>query len=156
MIYNIIEVIPITFIIILISKYFCDKIHRKFNIFQPKKKKINWCFLLFIIYYYFILKDKNGKWSITMCRHHILYPLWLGAPFPNDCKILKPKVGFGLDQIMNWLEEGFYKKYNSFINKIKLFLKNKGHGNPKATYINTHMHMQVWCMHMHTWTCVHS
>ena len=33
------------------------------------------------------------------CRHRILYLLQLKPPFPNDGKILNPKVGLGLDQI---------------------------------------------------------
>ena len=36
-----------------------------------------------------------------ICRHCILYPLQLGPLFPNDVEILKPKVGFELDQIEN-------------------------------------------------------
>lgn len=35
------------------------------------------------------------------CRHRILYPLQLEFSFSNDIKILKPKVGFGLNQILN-------------------------------------------------------
>ena len=63
------------------------------------------------------MKLTNQKKGIY--RYCILYPLRLGPPFPNDGKILKPKVGLGPDQIINWLEEGFYEKYNSFMNKIK-------------------------------------
>ena len=72
-------------------------------------------------------------------KHHILYPLWLGPLFSKDGEILKPKVGLGHDQIINWLKEGFNGKYNSFMNKIKLFLENKGHINPRAAYAYTRM-----------------
>ena len=82
---------------------------------------------------------EHNTWKLTYwlggCRHCILYPLQLGPPFLNDGKILKPKVNIGLDQIINWLEESFYGKYNSFMNKKNLFLENEGHWNPKATYI---------------------
>ena len=37
---------------------------------------------------------KLGKQS----RHLILYRLWLRLSFPNDGKILKPKVGLGPNQ----------------------------------------------------------
>ena len=30
-----------------------------------------------------------------ICRHHILYPLQLGLPFPNDIEIIRLKVGLG-------------------------------------------------------------
>ena len=43
----------------------------------------------------------------SKCRHHILYPLWLEPPFPNDSKILKSKVGLGLDQIKIYLRKVF-------------------------------------------------
>ena len=48
----------------------------------------------------------------TICRHRILYPLWLGPPFPNDARILKPKVGLGLNQIEIDLRKVFLEKYN--------------------------------------------
>ena len=44
-----------------------------------------------------------------ICRHRILYSLWLGSQFPNDGKILKPKVGLGFDQIKIDLREVFMK-----------------------------------------------
>ena len=44
-----------------------------------------------------LAKLTNKKRGI--CRHCISYPLRLGASFPNDDKILKPKVGLGPDQI---------------------------------------------------------
>ena len=87
---------------------------------------------------------------IGTCRHHILYPLWPSPLFPNNAEILKPKVGLGPDQILNWLEEVFYGKYNSFMNKIKLFLENKDHENPRAAYAYTRMRTQAWYMRMHT------
>ena len=34
-------------------------------------------------------------------KHHILYPLQLGSSFPNDGKILRPKVGLGPNKILN-------------------------------------------------------
>ena len=34
-----------------------------------------------------------------ICKHRILYLLRLGPPFPNDGKILKPKVGLGPNHI---------------------------------------------------------
>ena len=42
-------------------------------------------------------------------RHRILYSLRLGPQFPNDGKILKPKVGLGSDQIKIDLKEVFMK-----------------------------------------------
>ena len=81
-----------------------------------------------------LMNQKRG-----ICRHCILYPLQLGPPFPNDAKILRTKFDLGPNQIINWLEEGFYGKYSFFMNKIKLFLDNKGHGNPRAIYACTHM-----------------
>ena len=47
----------------------------------------------------FLLKILGG------CRYRILYPLWLGPPFPNDDEILRPKVGLGPNQMLNWLEK---------------------------------------------------
>ena len=44
-----------------------------------------------------------------ICRHRILYSLRLGPQFPNDGKILKPKVGLGSDQIKIDLREVFMK-----------------------------------------------
>ena len=46
-----------------------------------------------------LVKLTNQKKGIY--RYCILYPLRLGPPFPNDGKILKPKVGLGPDQIIN-------------------------------------------------------
>ena len=94
--------------------------------------------------------------ALPICRHRILYSLWLGPSFPNDGKILKPKVGLKPDQIINWLEEGFYEKYNSLMNKIMLFLENKCHGNPKVAYVYTHIRTQIWCMRMHIRACIRS
>ena len=42
----------------------------------------------------------------------ILYPLWLKPLFPNDVRILKPKVGLGLNQIEIDLRKVFLEKYN--------------------------------------------
>ena len=44
--------------------------------------------------------------SIGTCRHRILYHLRLEPPFSNDGKILKPKVGLGLDKIKINLRKG--------------------------------------------------
>ena len=52
---------------------------------------------------------------IAECRYHILYSLRLGPLFSNDSKILKPKVGLGLDQIEIDLRKVFYEKYNYFM-----------------------------------------
>ena len=49
-----------------------------------------------------LAKFTNQKRGI--CKHRILYPLRPGPPFPNDAKILKPKVGLGPNQITNWFE----------------------------------------------------
>ena len=46
-----------------------------------------------------LTKLTNQKRDIY--RHCILYPLRLRASFPNDGKILKPKVGLGPNQIIN-------------------------------------------------------
>ena len=35
------------------------------------------------------------------CRHCILYPLQLEAPFSNDAEILRPKIGLGPNHITN-------------------------------------------------------
>ena len=45
--------------------------------------------------------------KIGICRHRTLYPLWLWPPFPNDVKILKPKVGLGPNQIKSDLRKVF-------------------------------------------------
>ena len=59
---------------------------------------------------------KIGKKQYT-CRHRILSHLRLEPSFPNDVEILRPKVGLELNQILNWLEESFYGKYNFFMSK---------------------------------------
>ena len=41
-----------------------------------------------------LMNQKRG-----ICRHRILYPLQLRPPFPNDARILKPKVGLGPNQM---------------------------------------------------------
>ena len=41
-------------------------------------------------------------------RHRILYPLRLGLLFPNDGKILRPKVSLGLNQIEIDLRKDFF------------------------------------------------
>ena len=46
-----------------------------------------------------LAKLTNQKRGIY--RHRICYPLQLKPSFPNDGKILKPKVGLGPDQIIN-------------------------------------------------------
>ena len=50
-----------------------------------------------------------------ICRHRILYPLRLGPPFPNDGKILKPKVGLGFGQIQIDLRKVFRENINFFM-----------------------------------------
>ena len=95
-----------------------------------------------------LAKLTNQKRGIY--RHHIFYPIRLRPSFPNDGKILKPKVGLGPDQIINWLKEGFNGKQYSFMNKIKLFLKNKGHENLRTAYAYMRMHMQAWYTRTHT------
>ena len=46
-----------------------------------------------------LTKLMNRKRGIY--RHHILYPLQLVPPLPNDAEILRPKVGLELNQILN-------------------------------------------------------
>ena len=63
-------------------------------------------------------KVTNVSWALlpsTICRHHIMYPLRLEPPFPNDVGIIKPKVGLGLDHIEIDLRKVFSEKYNSFM-----------------------------------------
>ena len=72
---------------------------------KEKQNQINDnLFLTFITHYF----------NFVVCRHCILYHLQLRPPFPNDGKILKPKAGLESNQIISWLEEGFYGKYNFF------------------------------------------
>ena len=80
-------------------------------------------------------------------RHCILNSLWLGLPFPNDSKILNPKIGLGPDQIINWLKKSFYGKYNSFINKISYFWKIKVTETLGA--VHTHTPVCVCRFHVH-------
>ena len=41
-----------------------------------------------------LINQKRGIY-----RHHILYPLWFGPPFPYDVRILKGKVSLGPNQM---------------------------------------------------------
>ena len=57
--------------------------------------------VLSLILLILLLKLTNQNMGIY--RHRILYPLWLRPPFPNDVRILKPKVSLGPDQIkLTW------------------------------------------------------
>ena len=55
--------------------------------------------VLSLILFIPLVKLTNQKRGI--CRHYILYPLRLEPPFPNDVKILRPKVGLEPNQITN-------------------------------------------------------
>ena len=55
--------------------------------------------VLSLILLILLAKLTNKKRGIY--RHRILYTLQLGPPFPNDGKILKPKIGLEPDQIRN-------------------------------------------------------
>ena len=46
--------------------------------------------------------------QVYICRHYILYPLWLVLSFPNNVGIPKPKVCLGPN--WNWLEENVLGK----------------------------------------------
>ena len=46
-----------------------------------------------------LAKLMNQKRGIY--RHHFLYPLRLGPPFPNDVEILRTRVGLGPNQMLN-------------------------------------------------------
>ena len=59
--------------------------------------------VLSLILLILLVKLINQKRDI--CRHCILYPLWLGPSFPNDARTLRPKTSLDLNQILNWLEE---------------------------------------------------
>ena len=59
-----------------------------------------------------------------ICRDLILYPLRLRPSFPNDVKILRPKVGFGPNRLKIDLRS-FNMKNITFYEQINLILKNK-------------------------------
>ena len=61
--------------------------------------------------------ENGGHWD----GHHILYLLPLRPPFPNDVRILTPKVRWGLNQIEIDLRKVFRKKYNSYMKQICYF-----------------------------------
>ena len=61
--------------------------------------------------------ENGGHWG----GHHILYLLPLRPPFPNDVRILTPKVRLGLNQIEIDLRKVFRKKYNSYMKQICYF-----------------------------------
>ena len=48
-----------------------------------------------------ILKPLVEQTMKGVCRHHILYPLQLGPPFPNNTRTLRPKVNLEPNQILN-------------------------------------------------------
>jgi len=50
-----------------------------------------------------LAKLTNKKRGI--CRHHILYLLWLGPPLLNDTQTLRPKASLEPNKILKWLEE---------------------------------------------------
>ena len=82
-----------------------------------------------LIFFIPITKLTNQKKGI--CRHLILYPLRLRPPFPNDAKILKPKVGLWPDQITNWL--GSVKIENiTYYEQTNLFLEDKRPSKPSV------------------------
>ena len=45
----------------------------------------------FFISYSFDFISEAHESKEGICRYHILYPLWLGSPFPNDAQTLRPK-----------------------------------------------------------------
>ena len=63
-----------------------------------------------------------------ICRDLILYPLQLRPSFPNDVKILRPKVGFGPNRLKIDLRS-FNMKNITFYEQINLILKNKRQGH---------------------------
>ena len=76
-----------------------------------------------------------------VCRCYILYPLRLGPPFPNDAKILRPKVGLGPNQMLIDLRN--VKMENiTFYEQINYFWKIKGHGNPRLVHGSTYLRTQ--------------
>ena len=63
------------------------------------------------------------------CRHHILYPILLRPPFPNDSSTLKPKVGLGPNQMKIDLKKEFVENIIYFWKNKTIFGK-KGHEKP--------------------------
>ena len=98
---------------------------RKKDFFFLKKKKIYKNFLfgrLFRVLNRRLFEnifslENGGHWG----GHHILYLLPLRPPFPNDVRILTPKVRLGLNQIEIDLRKVFRKKYNSYMKQICYF-----------------------------------
>ena len=48
--------------------------------------------------------ESVGGFSLPLTnryRHHILYPLRLGLPFPNDVRTLRPKASLEPNQMLN-------------------------------------------------------
>ena len=71
-----------------------------------------------------ILLIPLAKQKMDICRNRILYPLWLGPPFPNDAQALRPNASLEPNQISNWLEECGNGKYN-LLNEQKSIFENK-------------------------------
>ena len=59
-------------------------------------------------------RSSSYQLTICACRHHILYPLQLGSPFPNDVIILKSKVDLGPNQMKIDLRKVFMKNITYF------------------------------------------
>ena len=66
---------------------------------------------------------RNQKRGI--CKHHILYLLRLRPRLPNDIRILKPKVGLGLDQMKIDLKKVFIESITYFWIKYTIFGKKR-------------------------------
>ena len=94
-----------------------------------------------------ILLSKLMNQKRDICRCYILYPLRLGPPFPNDAKILRPKVGLGPNQMLIDLRNVKIKNI-TFYEKINYFWKIKGHGNPRPVHASTDLHTQARCIRM--------
>ena len=85
-----------------------------------------------------ILLPKLMNQKRDICRCYILYPLRLEPPFPNDAKILRPKVGLGPNQMLIDLRN--VKMENiTFYEQIIYFWKIKDHGNPRLVHASTYL-----------------
>ena len=94
-----------------------------------------------------ILLPKLMNQKRDICRCYILYPLRLGPPFPNDAKILRPKVGLGPNQMLIDLRNVKIKNI-IFYEQINYFWKIKGHGNPRPVHASTNLRTQARCIRM--------
>ena len=74
--------------------------------------KQNFLSLILLILLAELTNQKKGIY-----KHHILYPLQLGPPFPNNVRILKPKIGLGPKNMKIDLRKVFMKNITYFWNK---------------------------------------